>query len=663
MLRTGCRSDERRDPRVPGNRRSRGDRRWPALGLGLILGLTACSDKLDSTATDGGQGADGGQGGTSCPGSLPFAASTCTDPACSATSGPKNLGAARAEAAKSSAWTMVSWVSLENPPASDTTMVTYAEGVSGGLSPAPLPARGRVPVTGAELWAASQVRAQRALGPDAFAAVFSPERLGRVRAEAKLRAMQPPVDPRAVDLGRLTGTAIRGRATRPGAPRLYDAAPACSATAPSCGATALCVIPEATGSMFARTGTGTCQNKLTLNFAAGSGAPVRLNATVAKVGQYGAIVIDDASAGAVQPSDVDALIARFDQHIAPLDHQFFGLPRNKDGQDRDGNGVVIILLTNQVGSVGEPGLVGFFQRQDLLPTSGPGSNPESNAADILYMLPPSSRITLDQLSGTIGHEYQHLINFYAKVVLNKSQQEDTWLDEGLATFAEDMLGYGSDAFQNVAAYLHNVATVSLTGSGLVDCAGSSGDSVCRRGMAHLLVRYLFEQKGGATWSSADGSKVTDNGGVAALHGLVQNMDTGTDNFTTAKTGRDLSTWIGDLLTLTVVSNAGYPGVSCNPAYALQPPAVDAFTMQQRGLNLHGTFTTASGTPITLMGATAQPLMAGESMIATNGGEVLTFSVPAGMVATVSMTAQADHPSGFRLIPTALQTGTSTRTGG
>ncbi|MCK6544625.1 hypothetical protein L6R52_02050 [Myxococcota bacterium] len=594
----------------------------------LPLALVACTETMDGDPDGGTTNPDASVVET-CPGPLPTAEVTCTDPTCTATEGTKSFGEATLDSATAKSWVVVTWATSEVAGENDQATIDYSKTVPGGLGAAGIAAK----LSPDELRARTEARARAYLGDRGYEAVFSAERLERIRSEAALRAMmiQGPIDLS----GELRGTAIRGRSQDLLPDGVHKQSQACSAAAPSCGAAALCVIPEGTTD-------GTCESALSLKFRTGTTTFDTVSAKVRKVGTHAAIVVDDADDASVTEDQVNELLTRFDTHIAPIDHQFFGEPRDSNGKDRDQNGVVILFLSARVGQTDLGArLVGFFMSDDLLPTA---QQPVSNAADILYMQPPSATISMDAISGTLGHEYQHLINYYQKKVLRNSGPEDVWLDEGIASFAEDVLGYGGDAFSNIAAFLATHDQVSLTG------AGGTGelDSSQRRGMAHLLVRYLFEQAGGATF----GATITDRGGIAAVKKLVQSADTGTFLFTTDNTGRDLHTWVGDLLTTVAVSNAGYEGVSCNPKYFLAAPETDAFTGNQRGLSLRGTFRNAAGENVTLSGPNTATFDNDTGIpIGINGGEIRTLDVATGTV-KIAIAGPVDYTVAFRPIPVA-----------
>ena len=136
----------------------------------------------------------------------------------------------------------------------------------------------------------------------------------------------------------------------------------------------------------------------------------------------------------------------FDDFLYPADTTAFGRE-----SDIDGNGVVIVLLTQRVnalsptctstGSV----ILGYFFGADLLPRST--NNPGSNEAEIFYGLVPdpsnpdcdiSEAFARTRLPATFIHEFQHMISFNQHRLLRGASSEDTWLNEGLSHFAEEL---------------------------------------------------------------------------------------------------------------------------------------------------------------------------------------------------------------------------------
>ncbi|MFO0723158.1 MAG: hypothetical protein U1E65_05210 [Myxococcota bacterium] len=506
----------------------------------------------------------------------------CQGAACSATTGTKTFGISDLASSVAKDWLVLSYATNEVSAAD--VAVNYASEAAGGLTP--------------KIAARSPRHGNYSAEDQA--------RLTRLQNEALLRqaSIRGPIQ------GPAFGTAVRGVDLLP--PGVRKQTQTCSADAPkSCGAGTICVIPEG---MTA----GTCEGTVMLKFKLNQPDVTTIAATVKKVGESIAIVVDPAD----NLSDADAteLVRRFDSHIGPTDQALFGEAKQA-GKDRDGNGVVMVLVTSKLATA-LPGTVGIFFRDDLRTTAEAA---HSNAADLLYVAPLGGSITLDSLSGTIAHEYEHLINFYAKVLINHSDQEETWLDEGLATFAEDVNGYGRDAYGNVKLFLDAAGSVSLNGPGV----GLSGpDSLERRGMAALLVRYLFEQKGSADFAATGAP--TDKGGLAAVKKMVQSAETGLDVVNAVENGKTYGDWLKDFLLTVAIDGSTTPSFSCLKKYNLEAPATDGFTGFQRGLDLRGTVTVTGGTNIVLHGPQTTTFMTEEGVpLPENGGDFRTVSVPSG----------------------------------
>jgi len=169
-----------------------------------------------------------------------------------------------------------------------------------------------------------------------------------------------------------------------------------------------------------------------------------------------AIVVSDVNspAGGFTDADFKSIGDEFDQMIYPTDVGYFGTPT-----DIDNNGHIIIYYTPAVnkltpaGQASVSGYVGgFFFAGDLYdPTSPPNGCLSSNKAEIFYLLAPDPVGTFGnrfdtefvrQVSrGTVAHEFQHMINSGNRYLAGPSVQfETTWLDEGLAHFAEGAVG-------------------------------------------------------------------------------------------------------------------------------------------------------------------------------------------------------------------------------
>lgn len=256
-------------------------------------------------------------------------------------------------------------------------------------------------------------------------------------------------------------------------------------------------------------------------------------ATARYVGVHGAIYLDNSvPAGGYTDAELDSLGVLFDSRIFPLDTTAFGRE-----SDIDGNGVVAILLTDQVNALSpdcsQNGQLvpGYFTGEDLL--DGPGSN----RGEVFYAIvpDPSNALCFDKsvvrrLTGpTLMHEFQHMISYNRHVLLSGGTPEDTWLNEGLSLLAEELGGRqvpagfcinGNCLNQYAAANLRNAARYlqSPVSTYLVE-PGTSAGTLAERGANWLFVRWLADQAGG---DSLLGAPITRRlTGADAVQGLVR----------------------------------------------------------------------------------------------------------------------------------------------
>jgi hypothetical protein len=234
---------------------------------------------------------------------------------------------------------------------------------------------------------------------------------------------------------------------------------------------------------------------------------VQSTATAKVVGQRVAIYLDDAAPAGFTQSDLDEVGALFDAHLYSIDTTAFGRE-----PDLDNNGVVIVLLSQHVndlsadcntsGSI----VLGFFFGLDLLP-----SEPHSNDGEIFYGAVPrqdmpncssytNAEVTRS-LPGVFIHEFQHMISFNQHVLVRGGNVEETWLNEGLSHFAEELGGrevpdnfcptanqcedqFLRDNIFNGFDYLDDPESTFLV------APSGSGGTLEERGAAWLFVRWL-----------------------------------------------------------------------------------------------------------------------------------------------------------------------------
>jgi hypothetical protein len=207
----------------------------------------------------------------------------------------------------------------------------------------------------------------------------------------------------------------------------------------------------------------------------------------------------------------------FDKFLYPIDTTNFGRE-----SDIDDNGVVYVLLSPQINKLSgncnstNSVILGYFFSVDLEP-----GQTGSNAAEIFYSIVPdpvnavctlSKAFALDNMPPTFIHEFQHMISYGQHALTLNGEAEDTWLNEGLSHYAEELggrlipddqnptLGRSPNTFTQFAFSNYDNAYKYLSNpevSALIESAQSSG-TLTERGANWLMVRWLTEQFGTTT---------------------------------------------------------------------------------------------------------------------------------------------------------------------
>jgi hypothetical protein len=258
-------------------------------------------------------------------------------------------------------------------------------------------------------------------------------------------------------------------------------------------------------------------------------------------------------------AQMDSITQEFDNVTYPTDAAYFNTPT-----DFDANGRVIMLFTGQINKLTPPGtqggfVGGFFFAGDFFPTvDTPQAQgcPSSNGAEIFYLLSPdpgglkwgndrSASSVRQGTRGTIAHEFQHMINAGNRFVNpNANAFEATWLDEGLAHFAEDAVGRAARGFLDLesldfaklvpcntpcsqandfnAFFFQNLARLTYwmqAPDKFSPLSKLADTSLATRGAAWAILRYAADN-----YSSANPRAFT--------RALAAGPDTGLKNFTT-----------------------------------------------------------------------------------------------------------------------------------
>ncbi|AHG89376.1 Peptidase M30, hyicolysin [Gemmatirosa kalamazoonensis] len=185
--------------------------------------------------------------------------------------------------------------------------------------------------------------------------------------------------------------------------------------------------------------------------------PEMRGARVMAVGSKAIVVADTLNpSGGFTQADYASIAATFDTLVDAVDTKNFGQPT-----DIDGNGHVILFFTSAVNALtprnADYYIGGFFYSRDLFPTTatnGLEACASSNVGEMFYLVVPdpsgaingnafSKSFVTSATIATTAHEYQHLINSSRRLYVNTAATdfEETWLDEGLAHVAEELVFY------------------------------------------------------------------------------------------------------------------------------------------------------------------------------------------------------------------------------
>jgi len=182
---------------------------------------------------------------------------------------------------------------------------------------------------------------------------------------------------------------------------------------------------------------------------------------VVAVTQRAIVVADQANpAGGFTDAEYRAIGETFDTLVYPINVEYFGTPADVDANE----GRSILFFSKAVNDLTPPGsggyIAGFFWPGDLFPANRSQRTradldlcPQSNFSEIFYLMVPdpvralresafSKQNVVRNSVGTVGHEFEHLINASRRLYVNQANEfEESWLDEGLAHIAEELLFY------------------------------------------------------------------------------------------------------------------------------------------------------------------------------------------------------------------------------
>jgi len=295
----------------------------------------------------------------------------------------------------------------------------------------------------------------------------------------------------------------------------------------------------------------------------------KVTATAKSVSGHLAIYVDNAApAAGLTQTDLDSLALLFNARLYAIDTTAFGRE-----SDIDGNSAVIVLMTNVVNKLvsrtlcKQSGFIaGFFFGADIDPLFSGDSR--VNHGEVFYSMvaDPDSTLScahsVNQLRNVVPvtfiHEFQHMISYNQHVLVKGSSAQDTWLDEGMSHFAEELGGRSflpadQASFSNFVIGDLFDAYSYLDSSSFHFLAFSSGiGSLAERGAAWLFVRYFADQFAADT-SFASVAALTRGLEQSGLHGAAA---------ISAAAGTPFTTIVGRWILANYVSD--YPGLSPPP---------------------------------------------------------------------------------------------------
>jgi len=372
--------------------------------------------------------------------------------------------------------------------------------------------------------------------------------------------------------------------------------------------------------------------------------PEYRGAQVMAIGTHSIIVADTTNpAGGFTAADFQRYATRFDTLVYPLDTDAFGVP-----SDIDNNGKIVLVFTravNELTPANSSSFVGGFTfARDLFPVVGTArldSCAASNEGEYFYLMAPdptgvvhgnvfSAGFVDTMTTAIIAHEFQHLINASRRIYVNNANDfEATWLDEGLAHIAEELLFYreaGIGPKNNLGTTEIRASEQRRTAFNL-DMVGNAGryrqyllnpsasspyasdDSLSTRGAAWDLLRYLADQK------STTGDKV--------FYQLVNSTTTGIANVQ-AVFGSDFASAVRDW----------------NTSHAVDDVAPVPTELTQPSWNWHSIFPVLYKTasyPLKYTVMTDATPYTGS--VTAGGAAYYKLAVPAGGAATVTLGGQ------------------------
>jgi hypothetical protein len=235
-------------------------------------------------------------------------------------------------------------------------------------------------------------------------------------------------------------------------------------------------------------------------------------------------------ADVVTQEQVDQLRDEFDNNIFQKDTEFFGAPASRDGDEAtlpakvglpsnyytpsDGKERVIMLVDNVRDEL-------FYDPTYPFYIAGFFTSTFSRYFDRNVITIDSykwdKKLSNNDIYGTIAHEFQHLIH------RDNDMYEESWINEGMADFAQYLCGYGHD-WGHVNYFLDHPENSLVSWDEYYD-AETGPETLADYGQAYLLQLYINDHFGKDFVKAL--AKDTDQG-IVSVNKILKQFNTGID---------------------------------------------------------------------------------------------------------------------------------------
>lgn len=231
----------------------------------------------------------------------------------------------------------------------------------------------------------------------------------------------------------------------------------------------------------------------------------------------------------ITDEQIQKVIDAYDNNIYQKDTDFFGMPDSHTGENAalpgimgwsqdyykpvDGNERLIILVDNIRDENYYDSKYPFFVAGFYW-----GTIERYTDRNIITLDTNSWETRLDRdFLPTVAHEFQHLIH------ADNDSGEETWINEGMADFAQYLCGYGHD-WGHVNFYLDHPENSLVSWDEYYDCP-TGPETLADYGQAYLFQLYLNDHFGKEFIRTL--AKDTDHG-IASVNKVLSQYNTGID---------------------------------------------------------------------------------------------------------------------------------------